>query len=136
MWQECNLPVELHWESVRFGNDYRAQVPADKFGVYAFMLEPDFNGPPKSAYLLYIGKTERDFRVRYGEYLREERDELARSRIAWMFERWSGHISFHFASIEKAELVEETEVALINACIPPCNLKYTGIVGRAITAFT
>ena len=136
MWEECDLPVELEWTSVKFGEDSRQNVPADKFGVYAFMLEPNFTGPPQSRYLLYIGKTERDFRERYGKYLSEEKDDFARSKIAWMFERWAGHISFHFAPIENRLLVCQTEDALIHACIPPCNTKFKGTVGRAMTAFT
>lgn len=136
MWAKCNLPVDLQWESVKFGQEYRDCVPADKFGVYAFMLEPNFMGPPKSGYLLYIGKTERDFRERYGEYLTEEHDDLARSKIAWMFERWTGHIFFHYAAIEKKHLVDKTEDALLHACIPPCNTRFKGTVGRAIAAFT
>ena len=135
MWDECNLPVTLEWTSVKFGEDYRDSVPADKFGVYAFMLEPDFTGPPKSTYLLYIGKTKRGFRERYGEYLSEEDDDFARSKIAWMFERWMGHISFYYAPIDERQLIAQTEDALIHACIPPCNTRFKGTVGRALTAF-
>lgn len=135
MWDECVLPVQLEWESVKFGEEHRNSVPVDKFGVYAFMLEPNFLGPPTSAYLLYIGKTVRNFRRRYGEYLDEEQDDFARSKISWMFERWSEHIHFYYASITDKSLVEKTENTLIHTCIPPCNERYKGIVRRALAAF-
>ena len=69
MWQNCNLDVDLEWQSVRYGENYRDAVPTDSFGIYAFVLVPEVTGPPESAYLLYIGKTERPFRTRYREYL-------------------------------------------------------------------
>ncbi len=135
MWQQCNLPVTLEWNSVEFSENNGDSVPSDKFGVYAFMLEPNFAGPPKSAYLLYIGKTGRHFQVRYKEYLYEEDQGFARPPISRMLERWSGHISFHYAPIEDPGLLRRTEEALLNACIPPYNRQFTGRVGRAIMAF-
>ena len=75
MWQSCDLDVELNWQSVRYGEDYREDVPTDSFGIYAFVLVPEITGPPETAYLLYIGKTKRPFRTRYGEYLPAESDD-------------------------------------------------------------
>ena len=135
MWDECNLSVTLQWQSVKFGEQSRNSVPSNKFGVYAFMLEPNFPDIPCSAYLLYIGKTVRNFRRRYGEYLDEEEDDFARPKIAWMFERWSEHIRFYYAPIANKSLVKETEDKLIDSCVPPCNDKFKGILRRALTAF-
>ena len=135
MWIECNLPVELKWQSVEFGQDYRNDVPAEQFGVYAFMLEPKFSGPPQTAYLLYIGKTARAFRTRYGEYLDIELKRFGRTPIGRMLERWSGHVCFHYASIEDQNRIDEIEEALLNACIPPYNQRFRGRVGPAIMAF-
>ena len=134
-WGDCDLPVDLQWECVKFSQDNRDNISSDKFGIYAFMLEPNFIGPPKAAYLLYIGKTERDFRVRYGEYLYEGSKGFARLWISRMLERWNGHILFHYAPIDDVCLLGQTEEALLNACIPPYNRKFTGRVGSAITAF-
>ena len=134
MWDECNLPVELHWQRVRFGKDYRNQVPSDKFGVYAFMLAPNFIGVPESAYLLYIGQTH-GFRARYVQYLHEYSRGFARPPISRMLERWYDHIWFHYAPLGNPCLLDKVEDALLNACIPPYNQKYKGRVGRAIRAF-
>ena len=114
LWQECNLPIQLEWQSVEFGKDHRGKVPSDEFGIYAFMLEPNFVGPPKGAYLLYVGQTERTFWKRYGEYLPPEAGRLARLAIG---------------------LLDPAEDALLHACIPPLNSKFKGTIGTAVRAF-
>ncbi len=136
MWSECRLPTELNWLSVPFTAENRRCVPRDKFGVYAFMLEPDFSGPPRSAYLLYIGKTgsSRGFRRRYGDYLYDQRSE-DRVVISRMLQRWNGHIKFYYAIVEDVNLVDEIELALLDACIPPYNDRFDGRTGAGITAF-
>ena len=135
LWKECNLPIELEWRSVEFGRDHRGKVPSDEFGVYAFMLEPNFTGPPKSAYLLYVGQTDRTFRKRYGEYLPPESGRLARLAIGWQLDTWEGHVWFHYASIQDIALLDTAEDALLHACIPPLNSKFKGTVGTAVRAF-
>ncbi len=135
MWQNCNLEVDLQWQSVRYGEDYREDVPTDSFGIYAFVLVPEITGPPETAYLLYIGKTKRPFRTRYREYLPAESDDWAVRPIYRALERWPDYIWFHFAPMDDPDLLKSTEEALINACIPPYNFKFTGTLGKAIGAF-
>ena len=135
LWEECKLPVELQWQSVEFGKDHRGNVPSDKFGIYAFMLEPNFTGPPKGSYLLYVGQTKRTFWRRYGEYLPPESGRLARLAIGLQLETWDGHVRFHYASITNSEFLDPAENALLNACIPPLNTKFKGIVGESVRAF-
>ena len=135
MWQNCNLNVDLEWQSVRYGENYRDAVPTDSFGIYAFVLVPEVTGPPESAYLLYIGKTERPFRTRFREYLPNESDDWAARPIYRALEKWHDYIWFHFAPMEDPGLLESTEETLINACIPPFNGKFTGTIGQAIGAF-
>ena len=135
MWQNCNLDVELQWQAVRYGENSRDAVPTDKFGIYAFVLVPEITGPPYTAYLLYIGKTQRPFRTRYGEYLLDESDDWAARPIDRALANWHDYIWFHFASIEDSALLKSTEETLINACIPPCNYQFTGTIGHAIGAF-
>ena len=135
MWQSCQLPVDLQWESVRFGEDSRDDVPSDSFGIYAFVLVPDIKGPPKTAYLLYVGKTKRPFLTRYGEYLKSDPDDWALRAIYRALDKWHDYIWFHFAPMEDPDLLKPTEETLINACIPPFNLRFTGTIGRAIGAF-
>ena len=135
-WSHCDLPVELQWISVPFNEDNRAVIPSNKFGVYAFMLKPDFTGPPESSYLLYIGKTEdtRRFRRRYSDYLYYQRTGN-RPVISRMLRRWNGHIWFYYAPVEDVHLVDEIETTLLNACIPPYNDSFKGRVGSGIMAF-
>ena len=135
MWASCALPCDLVWESLAFGEGNREQVPSTQFGVYAFMLEPNLGGPPKAAYLLYIGMTKRTFQERYGEYLDRELKRFGRTVIGRMLERWDGHITFHYAAVADKALVTQIEESLLNACIPPYNQRFTGKVGSAIMAF-
>ena len=135
LWEQCDLPVQLEWQSVKFGKDQSGKVPSDKFGVYAFMLEPNLTGPPKAAYLLYVGQTKRPFRKRFGEYLPPEAGRLARLAIGLQLDLWAGHIWFHYAPIKNTDLLDPTEKALLNACIPPLNSQFKGTVGKAVRAF-
>ena len=135
MWSQCNLPVLLQWNSVKFGPEERNKVPLDQSGVYAFMLEPDFTGPPKSAYLIYIGKTSDPLRERYGRYLTRELNRFGRTIVGRMLNRWYDHIRFYYAPIEDKESIKGIEEALLNACVPPYNQIFTGTTGPAIMAF-
>ena len=135
MWQNCQLPVDLEWQSVRFGENTRKDIPTNTFGIYAFVLVPEITGPPKTAYLLYIGKTRRPFRTRYREYLPDESDDWAVRPIYRALEKWHDYIWFHFAPMEDPDLLKSTEEILINSCIPPYNYKFTGTIGKAIGAF-
>ena len=133
LWRKCALPVQLNWQSpIKFSRNNRQRVPTDQIGVYAFMLEPDAVKAPKSAYLLYIGKTcdKRGFRARYLRYL-NGRERLARPKIGEMLERWEEHIWFYYAPIDDAALIFQVEKALIDACIPPCNDQYGVLIRRA-----
>ena len=137
MWNEMQLPVPLQWRSVDFSNNAKSSVP-DESGVYAFMLEPKSAGPPKSAYLLYIGMTcaNRGFRRRYADYLTEKKGKgFVRRPIYRMLNRWDGHIRFHYATIDDAATIRRTEEELLNACVPPYNQRFMGSKGRTIQIF-
>ena len=84
MWNQCSLPLVLQWKSVKFGPEERNIVPSDQPGIYAFMLEPNFAGPPKSAYLMYIGETTDSLRERYSRYLTRELKRFGRTIIGRM----------------------------------------------------
>ena len=136
MWSQCSLPVVLQWESVKFGNEERDLVPLDQSGVYAFMLEPDVVGPPKAAYLMYIGETTDPLRERYGRYLtRELNRTFGRTIIGRMLNRWYDHLRFYYAPIANRDLIKGIEETLLNACVPPYNQRFTGKAGPAIMAF-
>ena len=92
MWRQGNLPIGLRWEPVKFLVESLKEIPGDRAGLYAFMLEPALEGIPKSAYLLYIGMTERPFRERYDEYLRKELRRFGRTLMGRMLNRWYGHL--------------------------------------------
>ena len=136
MWSQYSLAEGLKWESVKFGEEERTHVPLDRSGVYAFMLEPDFVGPPKSAYLMYIGKTTDPLRERYGRYLtRELNRKFGRTIIGRMLNRWFDHLRFYYAPIGDKDSITGIEETLLSACVPPYNQTFTGKAGPAIMAF-
>ena len=112
MWQDCYPPVSLQWQCVRFGEEYLHAVPSDSFGIYAFVLVPEFIGPPETAYMLYIGKTRRSFQDRYKEYLAYDPDDWAVRRIDRALARWHDYIWFHFAPMDAPNLLTLTEETL------------------------
>lgn len=136
-WDDCNLPVDLDWTPVSFSPANLEDVPDDQYGVYCFMLKPDFIGPPNAGYLLYVGKTEvnRRFRRRFQDYEYEQRTSIPGRAIARALRQWAGHIWFYYAPIAQINIIKTVEDALINSCIPPCNVKFNGRWGTAIRAW-
>ena len=119
LWDSLTVPTDLHWSAVRFDEANQECVPSDKFGVYAFLLKPNIVGPPPTGYLLYVGETDRDFRVRYGEYMSKQRTRKLNRMIDRMLNKWVGHVWFYYAPIEECTLLKPVEEALMNACVPP-----------------
>lgn len=138
LWRGCTLPIQLNWQPpIKFDRKNRHLVPSDKKGVYAFMLKPLIEGAPKSAYLLYVGKTEakEGFRSRFGQYF-TKKERLDRPKIDWMFETWEEYIWFHYAPIDDANLIVPVEEALLKTCVPPFNDKFPAPISRVMRAFT
>ena len=100
------------------------------------MLEPLIEGAPKSAYLLYVGKTEakEGFRSRFGQYF-TKKERLPRPKIDWLFEIWEEYIWFHYAPIDDSSRIVQVEDALLEACVPPFNDKFPASISRVMRAF-
>ena len=132
-WGAISLPVKLKWSRVHFSATNSSKVPSSKLGVYCFLLRPDVEGPPDTAYLLYIGKTQRNFRVRFREYLIEMKGKRSKDRwtISSMLNKWPEWIWFYFAPIEQGSMVPEVENELVNRCVPPFNPGLKGNVDKA-----
>lgn len=131
------MPIQLNWQPpIKFDKENRSLVPSNKKGVYAFILEPIIEGAPKSAYLLYVGKTEakKGFQSRFDQYFTKKERHI-RPKIDWMFEVWEEYIWFHYAPISDVNLIKQTEDSLLAACVPPFNSQYPGVVGKAMKVF-
>lgn len=127
-WAACVLSVNLTWQGVRFDAAYVQNIPADQRGIYSFVVQPNIANHPACSYLLYVGQTKRNFRVRYREYLRDEAEGLRSRRlhISGMLNKWKGYLWFYFAHIDDETLIEPTEDVLLAAYLPPTNIEMPG----------
>lgn len=131
-WAGFRPPVALSWQQVPFSPTRTREVPKDEGGIYSFVVQPGIANHPACSYLLYVGKTERNFRVRYQEYLADLRAgmESRRPHIAGMLTKWDGYLWFCYAPIRDGSKIEETEDALIAAYLPPTNIEMEGKLRR------
>jgi len=127
-WAGFRSPVKLQWEQVPFSPTRAREVPNNECGVYSFVVQPGIANHPACSYLLYVGKTERNFRKRYQEYLADLRAGMTsrRPHIAGMLTKWSGYLWFCYAPIRDEGKIVETEDALIEAYLPPTNVEMEG----------
>lgn len=117
-WDQYQPLCELTWRAFPFSEGALDQIPQDA-GVYAFCIEPDFGANLPTSYLIYIGMTNRTFRERYREYLREE--EFGRARIRFYFNKYAGHIRYYCAALPEGIDAEDVENELLKAYLPICN---------------
>jgi hypothetical protein len=127
-WSGFHGPAKLKWESVKFSATKAKEVPNDKRGVYTFVVQPGIACHPACSYLLYVGMTTRDFRVRYQEYLADLKAGIGsrRPHIAGMLAKWDGYLWFYYAEIKGDDKIEEAEDALLEAYLPPTNIEMPG----------
>lgn len=131
LWTNHALPQVLNWQRVKFEPASVELVPSNQLGVYSFVVEPSIANF-KPAYLLYVGKTTRNFQCRFCEYLRHEIESTTnRLLVQHMLRTWTGHLSFYYATIYNPAVVKSVEDELIAAFKPPVNLAYPARVSRS-----
>ena len=124
LWATLDLPQPLRWIRTMFDQTKARDIPNDRVGVYAFILEPSI-ACIGVAYLLYVGKTTEHFRARFYKYKRDQHDpHTNRPLVQIMLNAWPGRLAFYYAPIENRTIVQETENQLIAAFKPPVNRKY------------
>lgn len=131
------LASTLTWTNCPFSSTPIGDIPDDKKGVYAFVVQPGIVDFPTCNYLAYIGKAagSSGFRDRYRKY----KDELGkpssrRPRIHRMVNRWYGHLWFWYAEVADS-LIEPLEDNLIRTFHPPMNTEYPAEISAAKKAF-
>jgi hypothetical protein len=116
------IPVNLNWAEVPFDNAQLANVPNNQKGVYCFVLKPACNEFFETRYLFYVGKTTRNFRARYKEYLNDNAGlGKPRPKIFTMLKLWQGYLHFYFAPIASNADVSICEEKLLNSFVPKVN---------------
>ena len=129
-WRNYPNTISLKWEKVKFTQDNAKSIPNNQAGVYSFVVDAETAQHPACSYLLYIGKTRRNFRKRYREYLRETKQSKPRMHILKMINNFPEHLWFHYAPILDEKLISQLEDDLITAFLPPINQRYPASISR------
>lgn len=121
LWVTYPNRIPLTWQRVKFHSSEFLNVPNNCCGVYSFVVIPGIADHIACAYLLYVGKTDRDFRSRYKEYLRDQdpNTKTKRFHIYEMLNNWKEHLWFCYAPIPHGNLIEQIEDDLLAAYLPP-----------------
>ena len=130
LWSGVNLTQPLQWYRVKFEPSSAAAVPNNLIGVYTFVVEPN-TANLDLKYLLYVGKTKENFRVRFRKYLRHQNEKHTnRPRVQHMLRTWPDHLSFYYAPIGDRGIVNSVEDELIIAFKPPVPRAYPASIRR------
>lgn len=117
------IPFALKWSSVKFEDINQTSVPVLS-GVYAFSVKPEYSNLFDTNYLFYIGKTNRNLRTRFGEYLNDSKGKgKPRQKIFEMMKMFKGHLHFNYAPITSKADVDLAEDHLINTFVPRVNVS-------------
>ncbi len=117
----------LKWKKYKFIPRNKKYITKEK-GIYCFVIEPNVNEFFNTRYLFYIGKTNRQLNIRFGEYMNEHLGKKkSRVKVKNMLKKYYGHIYFYFTPIATKAQVNQVEDQLIDTFIPQVNV----IVKRA-----
>ena len=117
-----NIIQNLNWQELPFEAGQVNNVPNNEKGIYCFVLRPRFNQMFETKYLYYVGKTKRNFRVRYKEYLSDLAGKgKPRPKIFTMLKLWDTYLHFYYASLTNDTHIDSCEVKLLNTFVPKVN---------------
>lgn len=123
-WNEPShqLNAALNWTNTPFNVANLNIIPNNQKGVYCFVVKPVFNQLFETRYLFYVGKTKRNFRTRYSEYLDDAAGKgKPRSRVFKMLKLWKDHLHFYYANISQNSDIDDSETKLLNTFVPKVN---------------
>jgi hypothetical protein len=103
-------------------------------GVYAFLVRPQLASLDLT-YLMYVGKTDRTFRERFREYLRERDSGEIRPKLLKILPQYPAHLFFAYAEVPAGYSAGDVEKALLRAFVPPGNDQLDAQFMRADKAF-
>jgi hypothetical protein len=117
-----NISVVLNWTEVPFDKLTMNSVPKNQKGIYCFVVKPKFDQLFETSYLFYVGKTTRNFRVRFKEYLRDSEGKgKPRPKVYTMLKLWKDYLHFYFAPVSSDRSIGKCEVKLLNTFVPKVN---------------
>ena len=124
-----------NWISVPFREEEKVRVPADKHGIYSFVIIPNVASHPLNSLLVYIGKADRmSFRSEFDRYFSEIRNMKRIPLCKWLFDCHE-HLYFCYTEIDDNTTIDRIERDLNKALLPPGNSQYEGILNKAMRAF-
>src|SRR5688500_6720509 len=92
------IATVLTRNEVPFDKLQLSSVPANQKGVYCFVLKPNLSNFFETRYLFYIGKTNRNFKIRFQEYLNDADGKgKPRPKVFTMLKLWQGYLHFYYA---------------------------------------
>lgn len=133
-WKKFAAPHKLKWHECNFSFSAKSSIP-NQPGVYAFFIEPRFYRALPVAVLMYVGKTDRSLRMRFGEYLKEAADPTGRPAVSFILTAYSGHLTFYCAPVTPPRIPAKIEDELLASFMPPLNKTYPASVRRTVAAF-
>jgi hypothetical protein len=136
LWKACKLPVSLNWSVVKYHKSQKSKLPKSQ-GVYTFVVKPGIVNHPECAYVMYVGKTEKQtFRERFSQYFIEEKNPKGREHIKIMAKFWKDNLWYCYAPVANVNLIDDIEDQLRNAFVPPYNREFRGTIGKARKAWS
>lgn len=126
-WRGFSTPHSLAWQRVKFTEGNRALVPTSR-GIYTFVLEHAPSKFPGHGYILYFGisgdKSNANLRLRYGQYLRNQKTGHGRPAVTYMLKKWPEDLVFSYCALPDASVdLGKLETDALGALNPPIN-KY------------
>jgi len=134
LWKDWSPPLKLKWKGKPFSPLSRPHIP-NRPGVYAFVIKPGIPPGVTNSILMYVGKTDRPLRERFGEYLREKDDPTGRPAINAMLQMYYGYLHFYCACVTKGTTPKQIEDHLIETLAPPMNKQYPAKISRIMGAW-
>jgi hypothetical protein len=134
-WQSYSSTVNLSWQGVKFEPRNASKVPNNANGVYSFVVKPEIADHPSCAYLLYVGKAQRQaLRDRFTQYFDEKAkgEKSRRPHVTEMLLKWEGFLWFYYAEISSTVKINEIEDSLLAAYLPPSNRQFPSSVRHAV----
>lgn len=121
-WRNNPTRVKLDWKVHKFTSESLDDIP-DERGVYLFVVSHKAKWSPPNFYVMYAGevgndKPHRTLKVRYKEYLREQK-EPGRPHIHEMLNLWHEDIFFVCSTVKKSTDLKKLEARLIECMLPP-----------------
>ncbi|QTC90328.1 hypothetical protein [Brevundimonas goettingensis] len=138
-WRTTKVKTPLSWTSVKFEEAGRALVPAER-GVYAFTVSHANDHFPPNHYVMYIGitgakKPDRTLNKRFYDYMQEKKNNK-RPAVCYMLNKYEDDLYFNYCPIAANIDLEQLELELNDAIIPPVVVKdFTAEIRQIVKAF-